>query len=73
MQTLAESTQRLSNAIKSTRPEVPWKDLSDFRNVMVHGYMGVDLPEIWNIIEKDLTPLEKAISEMARAEGLTGI
>jgi uncharacterized protein with HEPN domain len=73
LQTLAESTQRLSNQIKATRPDVPWKDLSDFRNVMVHGYTGVDLTEVWGIIEKDLDPLDAAIVAMARSDGVTSL
>ena len=37
LQTLAESSQRLSHEIKLTEPAVPWRELSGFRNVIVHG------------------------------------
>ena len=40
LQTMAESTQRLSEALKSARPEVDWKALAGFRNVLVHDYDG---------------------------------
>ena len=37
LQTLAESSQRLSTEIKGTEPQIPWRELSGFRNVIVHG------------------------------------
>lgn len=40
LQTLTESSQRLSDDIKATEPQVPWRELGGFRNVIVHGYLG---------------------------------
>ena len=37
LQTLAESTQRLSAVFKETHPEIPWDDIAGFRNRVVHG------------------------------------
>jgi len=31
----------LSNEIKATEPRIPWRELAGFRNVIVHGYLGV--------------------------------
>ena len=35
LQTLAESSQRLSSDIKGTEPQIPWRELAGFRNVIV--------------------------------------
>jgi len=64
LQTLAESSQRLSIDIKATEPRIPWRDLSGFRNVIVHGYLGVDLGAIWLVIEQDLPALTEAVDRM---------
>ena len=37
LQTLAESSQRLSAAIKASEPRTPWRELAGFRNVIVHA------------------------------------
>ena len=37
LQTLAESSQRLSSQIKSAEPQIPWRELSGVRNLIVHG------------------------------------
>jgi len=36
---------------------------------MVHGYTGIDLFMIWDMIEQDLFPLESAIDDMAVLKG----
>jgi len=65
LQTLAEACQKISEALKSNHQEVDWKGIYGLRNVLVHDYLGIDLEQIWDIIEKDLPQLKKAISKMA--------
>lgn len=69
LQTLTESSQRLSDGIKTTEPQVPWRELSGFRNVIVHGYLGIDLAAVWLVIEQDLPPLADALDRMATRTG----
>ena len=62
LQTLAESSQRLSSEIKGTEPQIPWRELAGFRNVIVHGYLGVDLGAVWLVVEQDLPALCAAVN-----------
>ncbi|MEO7854049.1 MAG: HepT-like ribonuclease domain-containing protein [Rubrivivax sp.] len=65
-QTLAESSQRLSSGIKGTEPLTPWRELAGFRNVIDHGYLGVDLGAVWLVIEQDcLRRLPSSVSSAA--------
>lgn len=64
LQTLAESSQRLSSEIKGTEPQIPWRELAGFRNVIVHGYLGVDLGAVWLVVEQDLPALTEAVNRM---------
>jgi uncharacterized protein with HEPN domain len=72
LQTLAKSSQRLSNEIKRTEPHIPWRELAGFRNVIVHGYLGVDLGAVWLVVEQDLPVLTEAVSRMATHLGPQG-
>jgi uncharacterized protein with HEPN domain len=65
LQSLAESSQRLSSEIKGTEPQIPWRELAGFRNVIVHGYLGVDLGAVWLVVEQDLPALTAAVNRMA--------
>lgn len=64
LQELAESTQRLSPSLRDRHPEIPWPDIAGFRNVLVHDYLGLSLPRILDIIERDLPPLRAAVEAM---------
>lgn len=60
LQTLAESSQRLSASIKESYPDVDWTGLSGFRNVLVHDYLGLDLVLIYRAVEQNIPRLKHA-------------
>ncbi len=65
LQVMAESSQRLSDEIKKKYPDIPWNDISGFRNILVHDYLGIDLDVIWSVVEQELPRLEKALNEIS--------
>lgn len=67
LQTLAESTQRLSDALKDANPEIEWYRIAAFRNVLVHDYLGVDIEKIWEITQRDVPALKSVVSKMLRS------
>jgi len=64
LQTLAESTQRLSARARESRPGIDWRKIAGFRNILVHDYLGVDVEKVWNIVQNDLPVLKRAVSQM---------
>jgi uncharacterized protein with HEPN domain len=61
LQIMAESAQRISEDLKTRHPEIEWRDLSAFRNVAVHDYLGTDWNIVWDIVERDLPILQPKI------------
>ena len=64
LHTLAESTQRISKHLKDEYPQIDWRTISAFRNVVVHDYLGVSSEQIWDIVENDLPGLKQNIIEV---------
>ena len=64
LQTMAESTQRLSDDLKAEHPEVNWYQIAGFRNILVHDYLSVDLDRVWLIVERELPSLKRAVTAM---------
>jgi uncharacterized protein with HEPN domain len=54
LQIMSESTQRLSDNLKESHPELDWYKISGFRNILVHDYLGLDVERIWTIIVHEL-------------------
>jgi uncharacterized protein with HEPN domain len=72
LQILAESTQRLSEHVKSVCAGVDWKALAGFRNVLVHDYLGIDLEQVYRVVEQDVPTLrlacETVLADLGRPE-----
>jgi len=66
LQVMAESTQRLSDAVKATQPDVEWRKIAAFRNILVHDYLGIDLEAVWDITRRDVPELKQAVELMLR-------
>lgn len=62
VQTLAESSRRLSDAAKSSEPDTPWRAIAGFRNILVHDYLGIDVDAIWQVIASELSPLKESLA-----------
>lgn len=69
LQTMAESTQRLSDDLKARHPEIEWLRIAAFRNVLVHDYLGIDVERIWEITQRDVPKLKQAILAMLETKG----
>jgi len=64
---IGEATKRLSDATKSVRPEIPWRQIAGLRDVLIHDYMGVDLLEVWNVIVDRIPSLREAVESLLDA------
>ena len=64
LQELSESLQHISRETKGKYPEIPWRDISAFRNVLVHDYLGINLDRIWETVREDLPPLVEKIKAL---------
>ena len=65
LQTLSEATQLLPDHKKSAYPEIPWRQISGFRNILVHSYLGnIDPLTVAAVIDQHLRPLEDSIRAM---------
>ncbi|SHN92259.1 hypothetical protein BHECKSOX_443 [Bathymodiolus heckerae thiotrophic gill symbiont] len=61
LQILSESTQKISDSLKLQHPEINWRAISGFRNVLVHDYLGLDNQQVWQILENRLPDLKEHI------------
>lgn len=61
LQILAESSKRVSGARKAEFPEVRWRELAGFRNVVVHAYLGIRMDRILPIVREDIPALKAQI------------
>lgn len=61
LQLLCESTKRVDERYKQKHWDVNWRSIAGMRNVLVHDYFEVDLETVWQIVERDLPPVERVV------------
>ena len=66
LQILAESTQRISDQVKALHPEVDWRAIAGFRNILVHDYLGINLARVWEIVSVQLPVLRSQMEAIRR-------
>lgn len=66
MQTIGEAVNQLPEKIKTRYPEIPWRDIVDFRNLLAHRYWRIDLSTVWGILQPhgDLSALKIVIHKL---------
>jgi uncharacterized protein with HEPN domain len=55
---IGENVAKLSDQLKQNYSKIEWQQIKDFRNKIVHDYMGIDLVITYDIITNDLKILK---------------
>ena len=64
LEVIGEAAGRISNEIKALQPDLDWRTIKDFRNILAHEYFGIDNEIIWEIVTEKLSPLKKRVMEI---------
>jgi uncharacterized protein with HEPN domain len=64
LEVIGEAARRLPEEIRIKFPKVEWHKIISLRNILIHEYSGIDLETIWDIIENNLSLLERQVEEI---------
>ena len=54
---IGETLNNVSAELKTAAPNLPWRAITNVRNIIIHSYWLIDLEIIADVIENDLGPL----------------
>ena len=69
---IGEAANMLTKEFRGEHPEVPWRDIVDMRNLLIHGYITTNSTFIWETYKNDLPILKEQVLEYIKelsAEG----
>lgn len=54
LEIIGEATRNIPSYVKEKYPNVPWKRMVGLRNIVIYGYFGVDLENIYKIVKENI-------------------
>ena len=64
LEVIGEAVKHLSDETRGRQPHIPWKQIAGMRDHLTHAYFGVDLALVWRVVERDLDPLDAAVTKL---------
>ena len=58
---IGENAGKISDEVKNKSLQIPWREISALRNIIVHDYINIQQNIIWNTVQKDIPKLEEDI------------
>lgn len=58
---IGEATKALSEGLRASHPDIPWRRVTGLRDVLIHHYFNVDLLALWDLTQTELPIFKKHI------------
>ncbi len=65
---IGEAAKNIPEQIRAKYPDVSWRGIGSFRDLLAHEYFRVDLEETWSIIHNRMPPLKAQITAILEQE-----
>ena len=65
---IGEHVRNLSDDMKSELSDIPWRQIRDMRNRLIHNYDEIRTDMVWGVITDDAAILAERCLEVLRAE-----
>jgi len=63
---IGENVSKITEKTKNEYPNIEWQKIKEFRNRIVHDYVGIDLAMVYEIITNDLKTLKHEIAKIIK-------
>ena len=64
LEIIGEAVSNLPIRFKAKYKQVPWRDIKNMRNTLIHEYFGVILEVVWRTDKQDLPKFKKQIGKI---------
>ena len=70
LEIIGEASTGITEGFRAKYPEIPWRQMADTRNRLIHGYFDINYELIWETATRELPPLVAKLEKALAQEGL---
>ena len=63
---IGEATKRLSDELRTSYSDIPWRQMAGMRDILIHAYDHVNLDQVWYATQTSIPELTKKIENLVR-------
>lgn len=68
IEVLGEAASHLSDELRSSRPEIPWREIIGTRVILAHAYFHIDQDIIGNVVQRDIPAIRLELQQIINSE-----
>jgi uncharacterized protein with HEPN domain len=69
---LGEASRKVSPDFRLMNSGIPWREMNDLRNVLIHNYDVADAAMIWGIVEREIPQVLSELRALLAGTTLLG-
>jgi len=61
LEIIGEASRKIGLEFRGAHPQIPWREMNDLRNVLIHNYEGADPDMVWGIVDREIPRLLECV------------
>lgn len=63
---IGEAASRVSDELRDSTPQIPWRKIVAMRNRLIHGYFDINSKIIWRTVSEEIPELIAPLKELLK-------
>ncbi|MBI3982881.1 MAG: DUF86 domain-containing protein [Gemmatimonadetes bacterium] len=67
LEIIGEAAKKIPAAVRQQYPDIEWRAMAGMRDRLIHGYFGVDLDLVWDVLQNKIPALKAELQRILKA------
>lgn len=68
LEIIGEAARRIPPEVRDVDSSIPWRIMTDLRNIITHEYDRIDLRVVWDVVQNDLPEIAPRIRRLEQLQ-----